>query len=293
MKLSLAILLCLILGTVHICSAAGNTFFAVDIFAGPTCQGDPVTASWFPYIDECMALSDGQIKFSAADDSAVTMCLFDAPVDQKGCNAASQQTCINIAYGGCQVLPKTGLLQSFRPRRVIVNPDANPPTHYTVMAWDGLRCNQAPAGKLPAESPANNPLKPYPYRLIFNITDTSGTNPPAGTCESAKCSNNNGNDCWMWKTSVTSGATPSVNVCSNGAPLLTGANCGQATQCSTFALDRLTCQTPTNQPEVGSATLAHFDKVIGGAGGSGGNNNSAGVLSISAGVFILFLIVTM
>lgn len=283
---------CLLLacGPTIVSSASSDIYFMVDIYTGSTCSGSPTVPSFFPYTGECFPQTSGQIKFSSADEIGATLCLYNAPVDKTGCNPGFEVGCSKIAYDTCTVFPAQPFIMSAKFRRVFVASTPSPPSHYTVMSWNNNKCASAPAGKLPGESPTPNSLGVYPYRILMNITDTSGANPPTGVCESALCGST---VCWIWRTSSTGGSPPSAHICSNGQISLGGTNCNMATQCSSFALDGTTCVVPTNQPLVLISNTARFDVVLSNSGNGNGNGSGGGagiLIPYHYGMFMVMFI---
>lgn len=273
---------------VNATTASTYVYFKVDGYTGSTCSNSRVIRSFFPYVGECWPQSTGQLKWTEADSTGVTLCSYNAPVSSKGCSSGYKQTCTKIAYGSCAIFPAQYATISINITRVFINPDADPPTHYTVMSWPN-KCDVAPSGKLPGEVPTPNSLGIYPFRQLIEITDAAGNNPPTGACETGLCGSA---VCWAYKTSSTAGTPPAVHVCSNGYVALGGTTCAAATYCSTFTLDGTACVDPTYQPFMLIGSKAKFDVVLPGDESSKGEGVSLAPFPWLVTLTLLVLIVT-
>lgn len=275
-------------------ATATNYYYEIEIFTNPTCTGTPSVSRFLPYMGECYPQSAGELKVTAANATAITVCAFNTPQGTEGCSPDHITGCAAVGYNDCFRLGAQPIATSARAKPVLIDPTASRATHYTVMAWTNNLCSSSPAGKLPGRSPSPNPLGVYPYRTLFSMTDSAGNNPPTGACDQAICGAST--VCWVWRTSAD--AQASVNVCSNGQLAPGGTTCAAATQCSTFTLTGTSCQVPTYQPLVPSGSTARFDLVLpnvnslsNGPGSTPGNSTSDGFSVYPAATILLLFVV--
>ena len=264
-------------------------YFVMDTYLASGCTGSPLIFDQLMYINECNSQSNGELKWVSATETEAVVYAYKTPAGKQGCDPEFELTRTTIQYGSCVLLPAQPQTVYVKIRRVVLNPDANPPVHFTSTQWTAVACKYAPIGKHPSRTPIYNPGAPYSPRVLMTVTDSTGANPPTGICNTHTC---NGNVvCWAWKSSINSGNMLSVNTCSNGQQSTIGTSCAASgAVCGTHPLNG-TCVTPIGQPFTITGYQSRFELISSNPQGSQTTepNYANKILKCTIGVYAILL----